>query len=161
MASIMKDVLIIGAGPAGLSAALGLSRVHLSKIVFTKPQNAGFRNEGAHEMHNVLTRDGIPPAEFRHIARDQIQKYGTTEFIEAEITSLKRIESENGDGAAATLSYFEAGDSQGRNWRGRKVILATGSLEVLPTDIPGYRENWPQNMWVPDLGFVSETGLLT
>ncbi|EHY54816.1 hypothetical protein HRR83_004012 [Exophiala dermatitidis] len=147
MASSIKDALIIGAGPAGLSAALGLSRVHLTKIVFTKPRNAGFRNQGAHEIHNVLTRDGTPPAEFRQIARDEIQKYGTTEFVEAEITSLKRVEPENGDGNAGTSSYFEAVDSQGRNWHGRKVILATGSTEVLPTDIPGYKENWPQNIF--------------
>ncbi|KAG9768419.1 hypothetical protein KCU88_g7209, partial [Aureobasidium melanogenum] len=147
MASAIKDALIIGAGPAGLSAALGLSRVHLTKIVFTKPRNAGFRNEGAHEIHNVLTRDGTPPAEFRQIARDEIQKYGTTEFVEAEITSLKRIEPENDDGNAGISSYFEAVDSQGHNWRGRKVILATGSTEVLPTDIPGYKENWPQNIF--------------
>lgn len=143
--STLYDALIIGAGPAGLSTALGLSRVHRTKIVFTRPLNAGFRNEGAHEMHNVLSRDGTPPAEFRQIARDQIEKYGTTEFVEAEITSVTRVEQLEKD-KTIIPSHFEAIDIQGRKWQGRKLVLAMGSAEVLPTNIPGYRENWPHNM---------------
>lgn len=145
MAIPTYDALIVGAGAAGLSAALGLSRVHRLEIVLTKPRNAGFRNQGAEEMHNVLSRDCTPPAEFRRIAEKQILKYGTTEFVEAEITSLRRIEVNNAEGSSIT-SYFEAADSDGRRWHGRKVILATGSIEILPTNIPGYKENWPQNM---------------
>lgn len=145
MKSVIYDALIIGAGPGGLSAALGLSRVHRTKVVFTKPQNAGFRNQGAHEIHNILTRDCTPPAKFRQMARDEIEKYGTTDFIEAEIASLKKVEPANEDGLDAIPSYYEATDNEGRNWRGRKVLLATGSIEVLP-DIPGYKENWAVNM---------------
>ncbi|KAL6241822.1 hypothetical protein RBB50_011355 [Rhinocladiella similis] len=147
MKTATYDALIIGAGPAGLSTALGLSRVHRTKVVFTRPQNAGFRNEGAHEIHNVLTRDCTPPAEFRRIAREQIEKYGTTEFIEADIATLKKFEPATEEGSTPAPSYFEATDSEGRSWRGRKLVLATGSVEVLPTDIPGYEENWPQNIF--------------
>ncbi|KAK4936197.1 hypothetical protein LTR10_022898 [Elasticomyces elasticus] len=146
MASTIYDALIIGAGPAGLSTALGLSRVHRTKVVFTKPLGAGFRNEGVEEMHNVLSRDCTHPAEFRQISRDEITKYGTTEFIDAEITSVKRIETNNSD-QFSFPSYFEALDRDGRKWHGRKIVLATGSVEVLPTDIPGYKENWPQNIF--------------
>jgi len=145
MASTIYDALIIGAGPAGLSAALGLCRVHRTKVVFTRPLDAGFRNEGAEEMHNVLSRDCTPPAEFRRISKDQIMKYGTTEFIEAEITSLKRIELNETD-QVSPPSYFEALGRDGHKWHGRKIVLATGSVEILPTDIPGYKENWPQNV---------------
>lgn len=145
MDSTLYDALIIGAGPAGLSAALGLSRVHRTKIVFTRPLNAGFRNEGAHEMHNVLSRDCTPPAEFRQIARDQIEKYGTTEFVEAEITSVERVEQLEKD-KTIVPSHFQVVDTQGQKWQGRKLVLAMGSAEVLPTNIPGYRENWPHNM---------------
>ncbi|KAJ4548939.1 hypothetical protein HRR80_008277 [Exophiala dermatitidis] len=137
----LYDALIVGGGPAGLSIALGLSRLNRRKVVFTKPQGAGFRNEGAHEIHNILTRDCTPPAEFRKIAREQIEKYRTTEFVEAEIVSVKKLESNDG------FSSFEAVDSEGRKWRGRKLALAMGCVEVLPTDIPGYKENWPQNIY--------------
>ncbi|KAL2410759.1 Thioredoxin reductase verT [Exophiala dermatitidis] len=117
----LYDALIVGGGPAGLSIALGLSRLNRRKVVFTKPQGAGFRNEGAHEIHNILTRDCTPPAEFRKIAREQIEKYRTTEFVEAEIVSVKKLESNDG------FSSFEAVDSEGRKWR--------------------YKENWPQNIY--------------
>lgn len=145
MASKIYDALIIGAGPAGLSAALGLSRVHRSKAVFTRPGNAGFRNEGAHEMHNVLSRDCTKPEDFRQIAREQILKYGTTDFYEADITSIKKVEPTEAD-ATAIPSYFEVVDKEGQKWNGRKVVLAMGSKEVLPTDVQGYKENWPHNM---------------
>lgn len=146
---MIYDALIIGAGPAGLSTALGLSRLHRTKVVFTRPQNAGFRNEGTHEVHNVLTRDCTPPAEFRRIAREQIEKYGTTEFIEADITAIRKLEPASTEGHNLSCSsYFEATDGEGRKWVGRKVVLATGSVEVLPAEIPGYKENWPQNMYV-------------
>lgn len=145
MASTLYDALIIGAGPAGLSAALGLSRVHRTKVVFTRPLNAGFRNEGAQEMHNVLSRDCTPPIEFRQIARDQIKKYGTTEFIEADITSVERVE-QLGEDKTIVPSHFKVVDTQGRKWQGRKLVLAMGSAEVLPVNIPGFKENWPHNM---------------
>ncbi|KAJ9636966.1 hypothetical protein H2204_005113 [Knufia peltigerae] len=148
MKSTIYDALIIGAGPAGLSTALGLSRLHRTKVVFTRPQNAGFRNEGTHEVHNVLTRDCTPPAEFRRIAREQIEKYGTTEFIEADITATRKLEPASTEGHNLSCSsYFEATDGEGRKWVGRKVVLATGSVEVLPAEIPGYKENWPQNIF--------------
>jgi thioredoxin reductase len=143
------DALIVGAGPAGLSVALGLSRTHRTKVVFTQPQGAGFRNEGAHEIHNVLTRDCTAPGEFRDIARKQIEKYGTTEFVETEITAVKIVDSSTDNAKNGTpLRHFEVTDNEGRMWQGWKLALAMGSVEVLPTDIPGYRENWPQNMSV-------------
>ena len=145
MAATIYDALIIGAGPAGLSAALGLCRVHRTKVVFTKPQDAGFRNEGAEEMHNVLSRDCTPPAEFRQISRDQIMKYGTTDLVAAEITAIEKVAANKTD-EVFVPNHFKAVDSEGRKWHGRKIVLATGSVEILPTSIPGYKENWPQNM---------------
>jgi thioredoxin reductase len=134
------DALVIGSGPAGLSIALGLSRVRRRAAIFTKPNGAGFRNEGAAEMHNVISRDGTPPAEFRSVATKQIRNYGTVDFIEAEIVDIQQTTCENG--APGT---FEVVAEDGRSWAGRKLALAMGSVEVFP-DIEGYRENWPHNM---------------
>ncbi|KAL6235266.1 hypothetical protein BDW75DRAFT_210012 [Aspergillus navahoensis] len=136
------DALIIGSGPAGLSIALGLARVRRRAAIFTKPNGKGFRNEGAAETHNVISRDGTPPAEFRSIATEQIKKYGTISFIEADIVDMKR----NGDDENGSLASFEVVASDGRSWSGRKLALAMGSVEVFP-DIVGYRENWPQNIF--------------
>ncbi|KAL4886419.1 thioredoxin reductase glit [Aspergillus karnatakaensis] len=137
----LYDALIIGSGPAGLSVALGLSRTHRRAAVFTKPNGAGFRNEGAHEIHNVITRDGFAPDEFRRIAREQIEKYGTTDFIEADIVDVEKA-----DAAPGTPSYFTVKSHDGNVWKGRKLALAMGSIETLP-DIEGYKENWPHNIF--------------
>ncbi|KAL5356679.1 cytochrome P450 [Aspergillus floccosus] len=136
------DALIIGSGPAGLSVALSLARVRRRAAIFTKPNNAGFRNEGAAEMHNVISRDGTSPAEFRGIAREQIKKYGTIDFIEAEVTDIKQKR----DGEDGPTTSFDVVAGDGRTWSGRKLALAMGSVEVFP-DIEGYRENWPHNIF--------------
>lgn len=135
------DALIVGSGPAGLSIALGLARVRRRAAIFTKPHGAGFRNEGAAEMHNVISRDGTAPVEFRSIAAGQLENYGTIDFVEADIVDMKQ----NNDKQDRSLSTFEVVASDGRTWSGRKLALAMGSVEVFP-DIEGYRENWPQNM---------------
>lgn len=138
---MLYDALIVGSGPAGLSVALGLSRVHRRAAIFTKPDGKGFRNEGAHEMHNVISRDGEDPVEFRRKAVKQIKRYGTVDFIEAEIISMdlkERLESNESE-------YFEVRSAGGGVWSGKKMALAMGSVEVFP-NIEGYKENWPQNM---------------
>jgi thioredoxin reductase len=133
------DALIIGSGPAGLSIALGLSRIHRRAAIFTKPGGAGFRNAGVHEMHNVLAQDTTPPAEFRHIAAEQIKAYGTVDFLEAEIVAMNAYTQ---NGAANT---FHVAAADGRTWQGRKLALAMGCIDVFP-EIEGYAENWPQDM---------------
>ncbi|KAL4913042.1 thioredoxin reductase glit [Aspergillus aurantiobrunneus] len=140
----MYDALIIGSGPAGLSVALGLSRLHRRAAIFTKPDGAGFRNEGAEEMHNVLSRDGAGPEEFRRVGAEQIKKYGTTDFIEAEVVGLEKTEAEAL--ASGPPSFFTVTSKDGRAWKGRKLALAMGSVEILP-DIEGYKENWPRNIF--------------
>lgn len=140
LSTSLYDALIVGAGPAGLSVALGLSRTHRRAAVFTTPDGAGFRNESAAEMHNVISRDGISPAEFRSIAKEQIMRYGTVDFIDAEIVHMLKV-----SGGEGPMETFQVTASDGRHWTGRKLALAVGSVEVFP-DIEGYKENWPQNM---------------
>ena len=60
----MYDVIIVGAGPAGLSAALWLGRGRRQVLVC----DAGHpRNAVSHAMHGFLTRDGTAPLEFRRL----------------------------------------------------------------------------------------------
>jgi hypothetical protein len=41
---------------------------------------------------------------------------------------------------------FEAVDSTNQTSQGRKLVLATGTADLLPTDVEGYKENWPEHM---------------
>lgn len=142
--SKIYDALIAGSGPAGLSAALGLSRVRRTVAIFTKPNGPGFRNEGTPEMHNVLSRDGTAPPEFVAIGAEQVRKYGHTDFFETELVNFRETSimlHENQE----PVQGFEVEDTDGKVWKGRKLVLAMGCVDVFP-DIQGYRENWPENM---------------
>src|SRR5688500_19780454 len=70
----MYDVIIVGAGPAGLSAALMLGRCRRRVLVIDSGQP---RNAASRAMHGFLSRDGIPPLEFLALAREQMRRYDT------------------------------------------------------------------------------------
>src|SRR4029453_13987761 len=83
------DVIIVGAGPAGLSAALVLGRCRRQVLVC----DAGHpRNAASHAMHGYLTRDGIMPGEFLQTARIELHPYETVSFIEDEATDVASFE---------------------------------------------------------------------
>lgn len=133
------DILIIGAGPAGLNAALTCARTRTTAIVLDSQQ---YRNEGVTHMHTVASRDHFNPREFGRIAREQIEsRYDSIWFHQANITqaSKKRLGTEQYDG-------FELQDAEGQSYEGKKLILATGSKDVLP-ETPGYNENWPEHIY--------------
>jgi gliotoxin/aspirochlorine biosynthesis thioredoxin reductase len=135
------DALIIGGGPAGMSAALALARVCRTSILFDSGE---YRNQGAPEMHTFLSRDGIPPEQFRATARQQIQdKYSAqVDFMKSRVVHISNTEILQG------YKGFEAVDSANQTFRGRKLVLATGTEDLIPTDdeVEGYKENWPEHM---------------
>ncbi|KAI0158373.1 thioredoxin reductase glit [Pestalotiopsis sp. NC0098] len=129
MNTLLTDVLIIGAGPAGLAAAGGLARQLHTAVVFNSSQ---YRNANAKHMHNVPGFDHRPPAEFRDKSRaDILARYDTIEFKDVEISRVKKLD--NG--------RFEAVDTAGHKHLGKRLILATGVKDVMP-DIPGFVELW-------------------
>lgn len=142
------DALIIGGGPAGLAAALSLARLRFTAIIF---DNASYRNEGIKHMHTVPSRDHTDPNEFRGIAREQItSRYRTVLFEKATIRSAvkKNIYEEGG------YEGFEVGDGEGKVWRGKKLVIATGSRDMFP-DVEGYKDNWPAHMYVSPFPTIS------
>ena len=118
--------MIIGGGPAGLSAALVLARARRDVAVVDAGEP---RNATAGHMQGFLTRDGMPPARLLETGRTEVRGYGA-EIIEGTVERA----SDTGAGFVLTL-----GD--GTRLRGRAVLVATGVTDVLP-DVPGLRERW-------------------
>ncbi|KAK8127225.1 thioredoxin reductase GliT-like protein [Apiospora sp. TS-2023a] len=134
----LVDVLILGAGPAGLSAAAGLARQLHTAIVFSSSR---FRNERARHMHNVPGWDHKDPAQFRAVSREQIlARYDTIRFEDCQITQIAKV------GGGKPL-LFEAIDASGRKFQGRRVIVASGVRDIMPNDIPGYDELWGRSIF--------------
>jgi thioredoxin reductase len=130
----MLDVLIVGGGPAGLSAALILGRCRREVLVCDagEPRNAASR-----AIHGFLTRDGLAPvAELRRLARDQLAPYATVSVRDIRVEALARLD----DGR------FRARLAGGEQIEARKVLLATGIVDELP-DIPGFRELYGRGVW--------------
>jgi thioredoxin reductase len=121
------DVVVIGGGAAGLSAALVLSRARRSVLVVDAGEP---RNGPASHMHGYLSRDGLPPAELLMIGRSEVGSYGG-EIIEGTVTNLVP------DGRIGFWVLF----ADGRRVSARRLLVTTGLRDELP-DIPGLRERW-------------------
>lgn len=123
---MIYDVVIVGGGPAGLSAALALGRARKRVLLCDAGPR---RNAAAVHMHNFVTRDGISPDEFRHIGRAQLATYANVEVRDVHIESI------SGTRGAFHLtlssSVIEA----------RRILLCTGMIDELPA-IEGLRELW-------------------
>ncbi|MEV8507881.1 NAD(P)/FAD-dependent oxidoreductase [Actinoplanes sp. NPDC051475] len=130
------DVIVIGGGPAGMSAAVALGRALRTVLLVDA---ATPRNAPADGIHNYLTRDGIPPAEFRELGRAEVTRYGG-EIIEATVatatagTTTAGTTTAGAEGLSVTLT-------DGRHFRARRLLITTGLTDELP-DIPGLRDQW-------------------
>ncbi len=128
------DVVIVGGGPAGLSAALTFGRGRARALLV---DGGTPRNARAHQVHNFVTRDGTPPAEFRALARQQLAAYPSVEVKDGLVSSVERLEPATPTGEAFVVSF--ATDSEAV--RAERVLLATGLRDMLPA-IEGLSELW-------------------
>ncbi|KQQ90140.1 MULTISPECIES: NAD(P)/FAD-dependent oxidoreductase [Micrococcaceae] len=125
------DVLVVGGGAAGLSAALMLGRTRRRVAVVDGGEP---RNAPAHGVHGFLSRDGISPAELLATGRDQAQHYGA-DIINGTVVAA----------AGGVEQGFEVTLDDGRRLHGRRLLITTGLVDELP-DIPGLRERWGRDV---------------
>lgn len=115
----MFDAIIVGGGPAGMSAALILGRCLRNVLVCDSGRP---RNAWSHGIHGYLSRDGVDPGEFVSRCHEELKKYETVKHLATEVTRAKR----NDDG------LFEVVTADGAVYRSKKLLLATGVVDDIP-----------------------------
>ncbi|WP_193607639.1 NAD(P)/FAD-dependent oxidoreductase [Nocardioides lijunqiniae] len=126
------DVIVVGGGPAGLQATLTLGRMHHRVLLL---DSGHYRNDPADHLHNFVTRDGTPPAEFRALAHRDLDEYATVERRSVAVSAIEPAGANAaGDGFTVTLA-------DGAQALARRVVLATGVRDTLP-ELPGLEPLW-------------------
>ncbi len=128
----MYDVLIVGGGPAGMSAALVLGRCRRKVLLCDSNEP---RNAVSWRVSGYLGLDGIKPADLRRQALDQIAAYDSVELRETAVADADR------DGAT-----FTARLADGTQVAAKKLVIATGLVNDLP-EVPGFRELWGNGVY--------------
>ncbi|CAM4204371.1 NAD(P)/FAD-dependent oxidoreductase [Lacicoccus alkaliphilus] len=113
----MYDVIVIGGGPAGMSAALNFGRGLKETLVI----DAGEPRNKVEEVSNgFLTQDDISPHEFRENARKDVLKYDTVALTQDRVTDIEK------DGEIFTVT------TESDEFKSRQVLLAAGLREETP-----------------------------
>ncbi|NLU70602.1 NAD(P)/FAD-dependent oxidoreductase [Streptomyces sp. HNM0574] len=133
------DVVVVGGGAAGLSAALTLTRARRSVAVI----DAGApRNAPAEGVHGLLALDGLPPAELLARGRAEVRGYGGL-LVDGEVTAVTRV---TGRAPGPEVpAAFEVTLADGRTLPARRLLVTTGLVDELP-DVPGLRERWGRDV---------------
>ncbi|TWT32790.1 NAD(P)/FAD-dependent oxidoreductase [Blastopirellula retiformator] len=131
MLQAQYEAVVVGGGPAGLSAALVLGRACRRVLLIDAGEG---RNAPADAAHGFLTQDGTPPSEIRRIGRAQLASYDVT-VKEGRVTAAKTVD-----------GRFEV-EFAGQRVACRSLILATGIADRLPP-IPGAKQWWGRGIVV-------------
>lgn len=124
------EVAVIGAGPAGLSAALNLVRARRSTLLIDSNRP---RNAATLASHGFLTRDGLPPLELRRLGREEFEAYPAARFHAASVNAIAPLAgggfrlTGRGVRGAAPLDVTSAA-----------LVFAAGLVETLPA-LPSIR----------------------
>jgi thioredoxin reductase len=124
------DVVVIGGGAAGLSAAIVLARARRTVLVVDSGEP---RNAPAAHIHGFLSRDGLPPSELLDAGRHEIEAYGA-ELVAGSVATVARQD----DGFLVSLRT-------GVDVSARRLLVATGLRDELP-EVAGLRERWARDV---------------
>ncbi|MCX4992569.1 MULTISPECIES: NAD(P)/FAD-dependent oxidoreductase [unclassified Streptomyces] len=125
------EVVVVGGGTAGLSAALVLGRARRRTLVVDAGEP---RNAPAAHLQGYLTRDGMPPAEFLAAGRREVEGYGV-EIVRDRVVDVVR------DGAGE----FDVTVGAGPTVHARRLIVTTGLVDELPS-VPGVAERFGRDV---------------
>lgn len=106
------DVLIIGGGPAGMSAALVLGRAMINTVIVNEEKP---RNRVTQASHGFFTRDGYHPSELLEIAKKQLEQYETVSYKKGLVNGVEA----SGDG-------FKVTTEDGNEFVAMRIVFATG-----------------------------------
>ncbi|MFH8476421.1 NAD(P)/FAD-dependent oxidoreductase [Streptomyces sp. NPDC018000] len=123
----VHDVVVVGAGAAGLNAALLLGRARRKVVVIDAGEP---RNAPASHMHGFLSRDGLPPTALLDLGRAEIAHYGIP-VVRGRVEQIDH--------------GYDIRMVGGVVLKARRVLVATGLRDELP-DIPGVRERWGKDL---------------
>jgi thioredoxin reductase len=127
------DTVIIGGGPAGLSAALVLGRCMRHALIC---DDGRYRNARSEALHCYMGHDGIRPAELLERARSQLQPYDSISTVRRSVTSIKR------EGQLFAIEFKTR-----EIVRTRTIVVATGVVDELPA-ISGIEELFGKSVHV-------------
>ena len=129
--AVVFDVVVVGGGPAGLSAALKLGRCRRRVLVC---DIGSPRNRRSHALHGYLTRDGIAPAELNELGRAELQPYGI---------ALRRV---GVTGVRCAPDHYVLSLADGTETAGRFLLIATGVVDDLP-GISGFEDCYGRSLF--------------
>ncbi|QSB13976.1 NAD(P)/FAD-dependent oxidoreductase [Natronosporangium hydrolyticum] len=121
------DVVVVGGGAGGLTAALVLARSRRRVAVIDAGEP---RNAPAEHVRGFLSQDGTPPVELLAAGRSELAQYG----VDMIGDRVDRVE------PGFTLSL-----ASGRQLTARRLVVATGLRDELP-ELPGVRERWGRDL---------------
>ncbi|RKR76638.1 NAD(P)/FAD-dependent oxidoreductase [Frondihabitans australicus] len=141
----LLDVVVIGGGAAGLSAALTLARARRSVVVV---DDGTPRNARASGVHGFLSRDGIDPRELLDLGRDEVRRYGGV-VLDGRVDDVRRGGPVRAaipeSGAATPAPTFEVVLGDTRILQCRRVLVASGLADELP-DVEGLAERFGRDV---------------
>lgn len=119
------DVIIVGGGPAGLTAALMLGRYRRRTLLFDdgRPRNAVTKG-----INGIAGLQGLTAREFQERAGREIDAYPDVHRRDERITAAWRDDQ----------GWFIVATASGGRARARRILLATGVEDLCPSDIDGF-----------------------
>lgn len=143
----MYDLIIIGSGPAGLSAAVYAKRTGLDALVMEKSPMSGGQVLTTYEVDNYLGMPGINGYDLGMKFREHADRMGV-EFLETEVSGVERIKNRNRyeENTSELVAASNSGAGEGfcivtdkGEYRAKTILAATGAVHA-KLGVPGEEE---------------------